>query len=99
MIGKSKFNILDETFKVKEAAQKPGPGSYKKFSDFNNTLDGTLIIRIILASIIVFLTFGPLDIQFLRSQYLKPIFKFYRRHIIQLPESILSLSIILGLYS
>ena len=38
-IGKSEFNILDYTFKIKEAASKPGPGTYKKFSDFNNTLD------------------------------------------------------------
>jgi len=39
VIGKSTINMLDKQFNLKEAASKPGPGTYKKHSDFNNTLD------------------------------------------------------------
>lgn len=38
VIGKNKMDVLDMQYNMREMTQNPGPGAYKRFSDFNQTM-------------------------------------------------------------
>jgi hypothetical protein len=39
VFGKNKLDILDQKYNISEMKQMPGPGTYKTFSDFNQTMN------------------------------------------------------------
>ena len=39
VIGRGNIDILDKVYKIREKKYIPGPGAYKKFSEFGETIN------------------------------------------------------------